>query len=134
MDLTQLTTLKEKLIHARNFTRVWEYFMDQFGQDPEFIALGDTTEDPFLEAILLHVGKGLFGRAVTSADFLLTRLPEHQFLHGGGTIDGRLANVLYFEDIRIGLLAVVVSINPSETKMVRFSGRPMPADWSPSQN
>jgi hypothetical protein len=134
MDLTLLATLKDKLIHARNFTKVWEYFMDHFGEDPDFIALGDATHDPFLEAVLSHVAKGLFGRQVSSADFLLTRLPEHQFLHGGGTLNGRLANVLYFEDIRMGLLAVVTSVQPSETKMVRFSGRPMPANWNPSQN
>ena len=134
MDLTLLATLKDKLIYARNFTQVWEYFMDHFGEDPDFIALGDRARHPFLEAILAHVGKGLFGRQVSLADFLLTKLPEHQFLHGGGTLDGRLANVLYFEDIQMGLLAVVVSLDPSETKMVRFSGRPMPANWSPSQN
>src|SRR5262249_4598685 len=86
MELTLLDTLKDKLIHAQNFTHVWEYFMDHFGQDPDFIALGDATQDPFLEAVLVHVAKGLFGQAVSTADFLLTRLPEHQFLHGGGTL------------------------------------------------
>jgi hypothetical protein len=80
------------------------------------------------------VGKQLFGKSVSVTDFLLTRLPEHQFVHGGGTLNGKLANVLYFEDIHIGLLAVVMSATPSDTKMVRFTGQPMPPGWSPLNN
>jgi hypothetical protein len=134
MDLTLLTTLKDKLLHTKDFTQIWEYFFDQFGEDPAFIALGERTRHPFLETVLEQVGRQLFGKPVTVAKLLLTRLPEQQFLHGGCTLNGKLANVIYFEDIHMGLLAVVLSVTPSDTKMVRFTGQPMPANWSPSQN
>jgi hypothetical protein len=134
MDLTRLATLKDKLLHADNFGKVWEYFLDHFGEDPAFIALGDRASDPFLEAVLAEVGKQLFHRDVTVSDLLLTRLPEQEFLHGGCTLNGRLANVLYFEDVHTGLLAVVMSLAPADTKLVRFSGRPKPRNLGPSQN
>ncbi len=134
MDLTLLATLKDKLIHAQNFTQVWEYFFDHFGEDPAFIALGDRARHPFLEVVLEQVGRQLFAQPVTVANLLLTHLPEQQFLHGGCTLNGKLANVIYFEDIHMGLLAVVMSLAPTDTKMVRFTGTPMPPDWSPSNN
>jgi hypothetical protein len=134
MDLTLLATLKDRLIHAENFSQVWEYFLDHFGQDPDFIALGERTDDPFLEAVLTQVGTELFHREVTPTDFLLTRVPEHQFVHGGCILNGRLTNVLYFEDIYTGLLAVVMSVTPAETKLVRFTGRRLQRNLAPSQN
>jgi hypothetical protein len=134
MDLALLATLKDKLVHAQNFTQVMEYFFDHFGEDPAFIALGDRAHDPFLEAVLREVGKQLFGGKVAVTDLLLTRLPEHQFLHGGCALNGKLANFLYFEDIHVGLLAVAMAVPVGEVKMVRFTGRRLPPVGEPSQN
>lgn len=134
MDLSLLATLKETLVHATNLSDVWTYFYDHFGEDPQFIALGQRARHPFLETVLGEVGRQLFGKTVPVDNLLLTELPEHQFVHGGCTLGGRLANVMYFEDIRMGMLAVVVSFTSSETKMVRFTGRPMPVPPTPSQN
>jgi hypothetical protein len=134
MDLSLLATLKEKLIHAKQFSEIVSHFFDHFGDHPEFIALGERAEHPLLEAIIGQVAAQMFGRPVSLDNFLLTRLPEHQFLHGGGTLEGKLANVFYFEDIQMGAMAVVWSLSPNETKFVRFSGKPMPKGWSPSNN
>ena len=134
MELSLLGTLKDKVIHASNFSEIWSYFFDHFGDHPEFIGMGERIDHPLLEAIIGQVAAQLFGRAVPLEDFLLARLPEHQFIHGGGLLEGKLANVLYFEDIQMGALAVVWTISPSETKMARFSGRPMPKGWNPSNN
>ena len=134
MDLTLLATLKDKLANAKNFGDIWTYFFDHFGEDAEFIALGERTRDRMLEAILAQIGKEMFGRPVKVTDLLLTRLPEQQFIHGGLLLGGSLANVLYFEDIHMGVVAVVAAFRPSETKMARFSGIPLPGRLEPSQN
>lgn len=125
MDLAQLETLKQKLLQAREFQEIWAYFMDHFGEDPDFMALGERTRSPFIEAVLSQVGQQIFGRPVQTAECLLTRLPEHQFIHGGCILEGKIGNVLYFEDAQVGLLAVVMSLAPSETRLVRFTGRPL---------
>ena len=50
------------------------------------------------------------------------------------TIEGRLGNIIYFDDIQTGLIAVIMSLSPSETKMVRFAGRRMLRSGPPSAN
>ena len=131
MDLKLLETLKQRLLTAKEFEQVFTYFLDQFGEDPEFIAQGERTDSPFLEAVMGQVGKELFRREIRVTDVLLTRLPEQQFIHCACRLAGRLANVIYFEDVRTGLLVVILSEKAGETKFARFSGRPLhgPRDW-----
>jgi hypothetical protein len=63
------------------------------------------------------------------------RLSEQHFLHGGFIVrEADLANVMYFEDIHMGVLGVIMRVSPEQTKMIRFAGRPMPRDWQPSRN
>ena len=133
-DLSLLETLKEKLLHATDFNEVSTFFFDHFGDNPDFIALGERVEDDFLESVLLQVGTQLFAGPIVLERLLLTRLAEHGFIHGGFTLNGRLGNVIYFEDVRVGLIAVVLSVSPSETKLVRFTGKPVPKSWLPSDN
>src|SRR5262249_52225983 len=51
MDLSLLETLKDKLLHAKQFSKVWEYFLDHFGENPDFVALGERTQDAFLKTV-----------------------------------------------------------------------------------
>ncbi len=137
MDLALLATLKDKLATATNFSEVMVYFFDHFGEDVAFMGLGETGRVPFLESILAEVGKQLFkdsGLATLAIEFRLVRLVEQQFVHGAVTMGGRPANVIYFEDTHIGLLTVIWSLQPPETKYIRFSGRQMPRNLTPSVN
>jgi hypothetical protein len=134
MDLSLLTTLKDKIAGATDFTDVWNYFFDHFGEDREFIDAGERTEHPFLTALIAQIGEELFGRKVAVVDVLLINVPSHSFYHGGFMIGGRVGNVLYFDDVQTGLLAVLMSSASNETKFVRFSGRRMPRPGPPSNN
>jgi hypothetical protein len=134
MDLSLLATLKDKLATATEFTDVWSYFFDHFGEDPEFIHAGDRAEHPFLSAIIAQIGEELFGRKVPVDNLLLTHLTNHAFYHGAFTIGNRLGNVIYFDDIQTGLLTVLVSAKSSETKIVRFTGRRLQRTGPPSLN
>ena len=134
MDLANLATLKDKLLHADEFGTVWKYFLDHFGEDPAFIALGEPTAQPFLEAVFAEVGRQLFQRPVAVRHLRLIRLPEEGFIHGGAVLDGKPANVLYFEDVQVGMLAFVWSVAPGEMKYARFSARPAPPGREPSAN
>jgi hypothetical protein len=126
-DLARLADLKELLLNAREFSKVWEYFLDHFGGDPDFIALGERVRPPLLEAVLAQVGQQLFRCTVDVQQLLLTGLPEHQFVHGGGPVGGGLMNVLYFEDIQTGMIVALTSLAAKQTQFARFgSARPMP--------
>src|SRR5262249_34472781 len=104
MDLSLLAQLKGKMVQAKEFSKVWEYFLDHFGEDPAFIALGQPTRPPLLEAVFTQIARQLFQRDVDWSQVIFTSLPEHQFVHGGGLVGAGLLNVLYFEDIQVGLM------------------------------
>jgi hypothetical protein len=125
MNLELLAVLKDKLVHAAKFTDVMNYFFDHFGEDPEFIALGEPTRNAFLEGVLAEVGLQMFGNQVAVMDLLLTRVPGRHFIHGGGALNGRMLTLLYFEDIAVGLVAVVAAAAPADTKLARFTGKPL---------
>jgi len=136
MDLARLGVLKDKLIHAKDLSEVINYFLDHFGSSPEFISLGERTGHAFLEAVIAEVGRQLFGRPVAPAEVLLTRLTEKRFIHGGCTVNGCIGTILFFEDVAVGLLALAGPPLMGETKLARFTGKPLgpPALGKPSVN
>lgn len=131
MDLSLLATLKNKLAESKTFSEIVDYFYDHFGKDPAFIALGERIDHSMLESVLLEVGKQYFKGHIVLMNLILTRLAEHQFIHGGFLLNGHLGNVIYFEDIHQGLVTVSVG---HEAKYARFSGSPLPRPKPPSNN
>src|SRR4051794_5566498 len=104
MDLALLDTLKQKLHEATEFSDVWDYFLTNFGEQEEFIELGQRASDQFLEMVLAQVGQQLFGKTIRVSNMLLTRIPEYHFIHGTVTLQGKVTSAIYFEDIHKGLL------------------------------
>jgi len=121
VDLKLLETLKEKLANAKDFKVSLQYFFDHFGMDPGFIALGRRVENPLLDALILQVGEMLFKRKVKAHDWLLTEIPEYQFLHGGGLIHDRMATLIFFADLNLGLLAIMTGPSLGNVLLTRFS-------------
>jgi hypothetical protein len=125
MDLSLLDTLKQKLHEAKQFSDVWDYFLTNFGEKAEFMKIGDRARNSFLEAAIAQVGEQLFNRPVVISDFLLTRVPEHHFIHGTVRLENKLTSALYFDDIHKGMLCILWSSRPPETKFIRFTGQAM---------
>ena len=57
MELSLLGTLKEKLINNKVLADVQTYFLDHFGENQQFMDLGEEYSDPFLEGILRQVAR-----------------------------------------------------------------------------
>jgi hypothetical protein len=134
MDLSKLATLKAKLLTAKHFGEVTGYFLDHFGDHPAFLDLGEPTTDDFLDQVLAQVAGQLFGRSVVIHGIRLVRLPEHSFVHGGFSVEGKVGTLIYFEDERKGLISIAWSLSPPETKYARFAGRPVLNSWLRSDN
>lgn len=134
MDLSLLPELKHKLIHDKDLTPVWQFFLDHFGEDPEFIALGEAITHAFLESVLAQVGMQMFpGNAIASMTRLV-RLEDQQFIHGSINLSGRMGFVFYFEDIQVGMVVVSDPSAFDNAKMARFSGRTSRKPGPPSEN
>lgn len=134
MDLSKLAMLKAKLLSAKHFGDVTGYFLDHFGDDPAFIELGEPTADEFIVQVLAQVAGQLFQKNVVIHDLRLVRLPEHGFVHGGFSVEGKVGTLIYFEDVCQGLISLAWSVSPPETKYARFTGRPVPNSWLRSDN
>src|SRR5262245_45520178 len=125
MDLSNLTELKRLLHEAKEFSTVWDYFLTHFGEQPGFMDHGEQVrEDELLQLVVREVGKNLFpDRPAILLRSRLIRIAEFHFVHGTLTLDDRLSGMIYFEDVHKGMMAVCWSLDPPETKYVRFTGR-----------
>ena len=120
MDIKKLSILKDKLVAAKNFKEPWDDFFDNFAEDLEFLQLGKLAKDTLLKEIITKIGEELFGtKKVSVTNFLMTELEKHHFFHGACFIQGRIASVMFFSDIDMGLIAV--SMGGAETSLIRFS-------------
>ncbi len=117
----ELATLKYMLMTADEFKDVYGYFFDHLGENSDFLKLGKRSKHPLLKKILETVGEQLFGKKVMITKLLLTKIPKHRFYHGPCFINGKMAGVLFFEDIDMGMLSVLMSMETYTTHFVRFS-------------
>ena len=120
MDLSRLETLKQKLLESREFMEVWDYFMTHFAEADGFMDLGENYSSPALEAILAQLAQQVVGPATPVSQMMLIRLPEERFVHGTAMLGRKLANLIYFEDIGVGLVGIVMSAS-GDNRVIRFT-------------
>lgn len=121
MNLSIISRLKQKLITAKDLGSVWEYFWDYIDEHPDFMQLGSPARHRFLEKVLREIGRKAFDKRVRLTKPMLIRLPKYRFIHGSCQLNGHLASVLFFEELQMGLVAIVISDYPGETQIVRFT-------------
>ncbi len=104
----RLLRLKERVLDAEEFSAVFEYFMDEFVDDPEFLEHGKlVTKAPRLKAALRQISRQIFpeGRHQVT-QIMLKHLKRHQFFHGTATVNEQLATVFFFRDLGFGMVAI----------------------------
>ncbi len=116
----ELEKFKEVLVKNDNFRDIYTYFMDNFGEDPDFLQYGKVKKNPILKQLMKSVAEKLFKKDVEIIHLLLHKIPKTSFVHGPCFINSKMASVFYFEDIRVGML-IVAQFN-GETQFIRFSG------------
>jgi len=122
VDMARLKILKSQLLQATDFMAVLDYFMTHFGENPQFMAMGKRTQHSVIEAAVAQTWQRLYGKPLPAGQLLLTLLPRHRFVHGGGFYGDKVLNILYFEDLQMGLLAVATPFSSSDIKLARFTG------------
>ena len=122
MKIERLQELKQKLTNEADLSHIWLFYMDHFADHPEFTELGEPANNEYLDAILHKNIEQIFGRAITISNFFLIYIAKYQFFHGSFQVKGRIGGVIYFQDIKIGLLAVSAEFPPTDAvKYSRFS-------------
>jgi hypothetical protein len=122
MKFDRLQELKQKLTDEADLSDIWSFYMDHFADDPEFTELGEPVHNEYLDAVVHKTCQHLFGDAIKIMDFLLIYIADYRLFHGPFQVQGRIGGVIYFEDLKIGLLAVSAHNPPTDVvKYSRFS-------------
>ncbi len=122
MKIDRLQELKQKLTFEADLSHIWLFYMDHFADDPEFTELGEPAYNEYLDAVLHKTIEHMFGSAIKITDFFGIYIAKYRLFHGPFQVKGRIGGVIYFEDLKIGLLAVSVDDPTNDTvKYSRFS-------------
>ncbi len=114
-----LAALRERLLHPTDYEQAFHYFLEEFGGDQAFIALGVVEQALNLVQVLNRVATAALGEEVQLAEPKISLVPGHGFHHGSAAVEGRVAIFFYFETVNTGLLVIVPGVR-GEAEMGRF--------------
>lgn len=122
MNIDRWQELKQKLTIEPDLSDIWLFYMDHFADHLEFTELGEPKYNQCLDSIIQKTCQQMFGRAIRITDFLPIYILQYGFFHAPFQVEHRIGGVIYFEDIKIGLIAVSADCPPTdEVKYSRFS-------------
>jgi hypothetical protein len=121
MKIEKLYQLKEKLQKETDLSKIWLYYMDEFGDVPEFSDLGEPVRQDSLLAVITQVCQQIFGKPIHINDILTIYIKEYKFYHAPFMANNHIGGVIFFEDINTGLIAVT-SAASNLAKYSRFTG------------
>jgi hypothetical protein len=121
-----LDVLRERLQHPTEYEKAFHYFIEEFGGDQEFIALGEPERPPLLVNVLEAITGRMLSGTVTLQNLCLSEVPGHGFHHGSASADGRAVVVFYFDSPNVGLLVMVPGVRGA-AEFARFK---LPVDPS----
>lgn len=122
MNIDRWQELKQKLTVEPDLSDIWLFYMDHFADHPEFTELGEPLYNEYLDSVIQKTCQQMFGRAIRITDFLPIYIAQYGFFHAPFQVERRIGGVIYFEDIKIGLIAVSADYPPTdEVKYSRFS-------------
>ncbi|MBD2435396.1 hypothetical protein [Nostoc sp. FACHB-110] len=119
MNSDRFQELKQKLTLEADLSNIWLYYMDNFADHSEFIDLGAPTPNQYLDSIIHKTVEQIFGRAIKITNFLPIYIKEYNFFHAPFQVERRIGGVIYFEDIKVGLIAI--SVDYPSTDVVKYS-------------
>jgi hypothetical protein len=119
MNINLLSKLKQKLREEAQLSTIWVFYMDHFADHPEFTNMGEPLHNEQLKMALVKSCQQMFAdqaEQVVIAEFMSIYIARHRFFHGPVKIAGRYGGMFYFEDIKMGLVAI-----PTDPPMVKYS-------------
>ena len=121
MTKQHINRLKELLLASKDLTEPMDYFLQHVITDAEIVR----ASQPAASAMLLHVILELVERHCGQEVFVLAPFFLHaaayQFWHGGCHLGGYVTHLLYFDDVKTGMLSIVKPQDPTSVEYLRFS-------------
>jgi len=132
MTKQHIDRLKELIVRSSDFTEPLDYFLGNVITDAEIVR----ASQPAASSLLLHVIIGLVERHCGQELFVLAPfllyVPAYQFWHGGCHLGDYVTHLVYFEDVKTGILSIVRPQDTANADYLRFSVVDRPASRSPN--
>jgi len=125
VDLSKLDELKKMIMIAEDFAEPWDFFLDHFGGNRDFMALGKNVRSPMLTELFKRVAKEFCDGEVQVTRKMFKQLKKQRFVHGAATLGNQMATVMFFQDIDMGMLSFTAG---GETMMIRFTSYQVKGD------
>ena len=117
----ELKTLRKQLQTADNFSDIMRYFFDHMAESDDFLDLSKRSKNKLLKTTLKMICEQVYGEDVALTHLLILELKAYRFYHGGGLLNGRPLNMIYFADIDMGLVACPNARRPEVIEYARFT-------------
>lgn len=130
MKLSKLVQLKHLLQTATDLRQPSEFFWEELASEPSFMSAGKIGTSVRLQRIIERAASHVLGGEQDAGMLMLLRIPRYSFWHGSCVFDGRISQVMYFDDIEQGLLTILEDPVTGMTRYVRISTLPVEGNGS----
>ena len=117
----KLGQLKEKVFAADDLSSAYSFFFDHLGNNPSFMQRGKRAKHEIITAVLKTMCNDIFGDKSKVTNVKLFNAAKTSFFHGICQMNSKPASVLYFEDIEMGMIAIMAGPAFGQFTYVRFS-------------
>lgn len=133
MSADALKVLKKMVLQESDFDKIWSYFLDNFGDNVEFLKQGVPlmdTSHPLFQVIIqtfrdVLKRNNIKEKSAVVMQISLVQYEAEGFIHGAGLIDGHFAGVMFFREINVGMFYLMLN----GMQLVRFTmSLPPPPD------
>ena len=115
--------LKRRFVNTTDFADFHKYYLSNFVERGPFLKLGRALSTPrasFLIRAFVQAYNSVWGTRLAEISSQLIEVPELGLIHGALVAEGKLASVLYFDDLQMGMFAVVDNALTGDMKYMRF--------------
>lgn len=104
-SLDEFDDLRREFAAATDFSKFWDYFLDNWALNPGFMDMGGPAHTEEFMVLVKYIADRMFGRKTSPSNMRLIKVPEARMAHGVCMLEGGMAGIVYFEDLEMGLLA-----------------------------
>ena len=115
-----IEAMRAKLITGDKFHEIQGFFFDHLGENNNFMKFCKKAKHPMLKSTIHQISNQLFEKEAELTNMMLLKAPKTSFYHGTCFLDGCLTSIIFFEDIKMGMISVVMH-QMSETRHIRFT-------------
>jgi hypothetical protein len=107
MTNEKVKILERKMLEENDFSAIYEYFMDHFGDFPAFIDMGERVLVPQLLEIFGQIGQAILKKEkIALMQPNVIKVQKWKMLHGSMFMEDRLLCFFYLKSINRGMVSV----------------------------